>query len=71
MGETHGFEEDQIRRISENLQFGGRLDMAINEKKAYAAYYDNDIRIKALQVQFFLYWQIRFLKKKELFMELQ
>lgn len=47
MGRTHGFEEDQIRRIWENLQFGGRLEYGDKRKKAYAAYYDNDIRMKS------------------------
>lgn len=47
MGRTHGFGEDQIRRIWENLQFGGRLEYGDKRKKAYAAYYDNDIRMKS------------------------
>ena len=47
MGRTHGFGEDQIRRIWENLQFGGRLEYGDKQKKAYAAYYDNDIRMKS------------------------
>lgn len=33
MGRTHGFGEDQIRRIWENLQFGGRLEYGDKRKK--------------------------------------